>query len=131
MELVFPPSPTIFYVLGPPAGVVLVAMLVACRVKRWPAWKGLAMAAPFLLLFGVIARLAYQAHHLTVDEVGLHADEHGGVTVPWATVRRARVVDRVWSSPLRPVRRTSGTSDGRYQSGWWTLADGESGYLMM
>jgi hypothetical protein len=131
MDFVFAPTSTIFYVLAPIVAVALLAALLAMRLGRWPAWKAFLIPVPILVVCAFIAHLARQPHHLIVDEIGLRADDHGGVAVPWAAVRRARVVVDVWSSPDRPARRTGGTADGPYRSGWWTLADGRGAYLMM
>jgi len=108
-----------------------VAVVLAVTLKRMALWRKVlgcvvALAACGLVLFLVLGRM-----HLVVDDTGIHAGRNGSQTIAWAAVDKAVLVRDLATSTWAPVRKTTGTSLGSFKSGWFLLADGSVGFLMV
>jgi len=127
MEIAFKPPVLMPLIFG---AVVLVAALAVLLKKMSMVRKVLGLGIT-VVVCGLLTFFLYRTTHLVADDAGLRMDTYGRQQLAWTEVTSARLVENLAASPWAPKVRTGGTSIGDFQSGWFKLANGLTGFLVV
>jgi hypothetical protein len=125
MDIVFKAPTLLLYVC---IGVFVVALL-SVLLKKGETWKRILTMGIVVVVCGAILLFFYRDKHLVVDEAGMHGNPYGQVSLEWGAVTKAVLVEDLGSSPYALRMRTNGVAVGSYRMGWFSLANGQKGFV--
>jgi hypothetical protein len=126
MDIVMKAPPILLYIC---AALIVVTLLSVLLKKGAPGGRIAAMAI-VVMVCGALLFFFYRDRHFIVDDQGIRGDAYGKISVPWADVRSAFLVDALSTTAYAIRMKTNGLDAGPYRMGWFRLANGQKAYVV-